>query len=57
MTAENDRRTALARSSRLCPGYRSYRKPDDLTKQQMHDELHQAVLNTARMQKPDDDDS
>lgn len=57
MTTEHVRRTALGRSNRRCPGPVSYRKPNEPTKQQMHNELHQAVLNTARMQKPDDDDS
>jgi hypothetical protein len=56
MTTEHLRRTALARSNRRCPGMMPYRKPDEPTKQQMYDDLRQAVINTARMQKHEDDD-
>jgi hypothetical protein len=46
MTAENDRRTALARSRHLYPGSHSMPKPGELSKQELRDMLREAVVNT-----------
>lgn len=46
MTAEHDRRSAHLRGMHFSPGAVNYRKPGELSKQDMQDEFRRAVENT-----------